>query len=144
VDTNWRRFLRTQAHGLLATGFFHLDTIALRASTSRGHGSSHPQGPHAVFPAVGVEGRQDPPRTPRANCYAERFVGSIRRECTDHLLTYNEQHARVVLDAYAEHYNTHRPHQSLDQHPPDYDADVVIPIDRPVRKRRTVHGPINE
>jgi putative transposase len=91
-----------------------------------------------------VEVVKIPPRTPRANCYAERFVGGIRRECTDHLLIYNESHARVILNSDAEHFNQHRPHQSLDQHPPNYDPDIVIPIDRPIRKRRTVRSLINE
>ena len=67
----------------------------------------------AVFAAVGLRIIKSPVRAPRANAIAERWVGSARRECLDRILVTGERHLRLVVDEYTEHYNLHRPHQSL-------------------------------
>ena len=55
----------------------------------------------------------------RANAIAERFIGTLRRECLDHLLITGPRHLDLVLREYVQHFNTHRPHRSLDQRPPE-------------------------
>jgi putative transposase len=58
------------------------------------------------------------PAASAANAIAERWVGSARRECLDRMLTTSEQHLRLILSEYADHYNSHRPHRTLQQSPP--------------------------
>jgi putative transposase len=72
----------------------------------------------AVFAGADIRIIRTPVRAPRANAIAERFIGTLRRECLDHLLITGQRHLTVVLREFVEHYNTHRPHRSLDQHPP--------------------------
>src|SRR4029079_1861121 len=59
-----------------------------------------------------------PPRCPRANCFAERVVLTVRTEVTDRMLIFGERHLRRVLAVYASHYNTARPHRALQLRPP--------------------------
>jgi putative transposase len=72
----------------------------------------------AVFTANHMQIIKTPVRAPRANAIAERFVGSVRRELLDRILITNQQHAAAVLTAYAEHYNSHRPHRTFGQAAP--------------------------
>ena len=74
--------------------------------------------PDAVFAGADIRILRCPVRTPRANAIAERFIGTLRRECLDHLIITGPRHLKQVLHEFIEHYNTHRPHRSLDQRPP--------------------------
>jgi hypothetical protein len=78
------------------------------------------------------------------NAFAERFVGTLRRECLDHLLIYGERHLRGVLAEYERHYNEHRPHQGRSLRPPSHDPGQVIAMTARIHRRRSVSGLINE
>ncbi len=71
-----------------------------------------------VFRSEGIRILRTPIRAPRANAFAERFVGTVRRECLDRVLIFGRRHLEAVVHEYVEHYNSHRPHRSLGQLPP--------------------------
>jgi transposase InsO family protein len=84
-------------------------------------------------------------RAPRANAFAERFVGSVRRELLDRILIANRRHAETVLGEYAEHFNAHRPHRSLGQRPPLGLVPAPVPDGRVrVLRRDRLGGLIHE
>jgi putative transposase len=98
----------------------------------------------AVLADAGIAVVKIPPQCPRANCFAERFVLTIRTELTDRMLIFGERHLRRVLAGYAAHYNTQRPHRALQLRPPHPDTPVPQPIPGRVRRRPVLGGLINE
>jgi transposase InsO family protein len=85
-----------------------------------------------------------PPRCPRANCFAERLVLTVRTEVTDRMLIFGEQHLRRVLAEYAAHYNTARPHRALQLRPPRRTSPVPEPVRGRIRRGPILGGLINE
>jgi len=97
-----------------------------------------------VFAGNGTRIIKTPVRSPRANSFAERFAGTLRRECLDHLLIYGERHLQRVLAEYVRHYNEHRPHQSRDQRPPPREAGQPVDVTGRIKRTHVVHGLISE
>ena len=89
----------------------------------------------AVFASEGIEIIKTPVRAPKANAIAERFVGTVRSECLDWLLILNRRHLERVLSTFVDHYNSHRPHRSLNLVPPDPDARKLSPACSPTAAR---------
>jgi len=82
-------------------------------------GKKFPKAFDTVFKSVGIKVRLTLKRTPNANAFAERWVRSVREECLDHLLIWNEAHLRRVLVEYVSYFNERRPHQGLEQDTPE-------------------------
>ena len=74
----------------------------------------------AVAMNSGIQELKTPFRTPQANGYCERFMGSLRRECMDHILIHDDQHLERVVKEYTAYFNQERPHQGIGQRIPEY------------------------
>ncbi|TML83360.1 MAG: integrase [Actinobacteria bacterium] len=86
-----------------------------------------------------------PIRAPNANAYAERWVGTLRRECLDRILIINRRHLEHLLRLYTAHYNRHRPHRSLALQPPDQQPAAAVPVPaRRIHKHELLGGLVNE
>ena len=93
---------------------------------------------------AGIEVVKISPRCPRANCFAERFVLTVRAEVTDRMLVFGERHLRTVLAQYSLHYNRRRPHRALQLRPPRPESPVPEPIQGRIRRRPVLGGLINQ
>jgi putative transposase len=156
-DGSWRQFLRVQASTALAVDFFHVDTVTLRriyvlfvleAESRYVHIlgiTANPDGPWTTQQARNLLlDLKIPPRSPRANAYAERFVLTVRTELTDRMLIFGERHLRHVLDQYARHDNGQRPHRGRQLQPPRPDHPIpALPAQR-ITGRSILGGLINE
>jgi transposase InsO family protein len=104
-----------------------------------------------IFHTEGIRVIKAPVRAPRARAHAERWVGSLRRECLDRILILGRRHLEHVVTAYTLHYNEHRPHRSTGQRPPlappppanQGAQGEVLALDR-LRRRDRLGGLIHE
>lgn len=78
-----------------------------------------------------------PMRSPRANAIAERVIGTLRRECLDHLIVLSERHLRTVLAEFIRYYNDDRPHRTLELQTP---RPRVVTTRGPIRARPVLGG----
>jgi len=100
-----------------------------------------------VFRSEGVEIVRTPFRAPNANAFAERWVGTVRRDCLDWLLIVSRRQLERVLRVYVEHYNTHRPHRALGLKPPAPAPRLQLVGSNPpgqIQRRERLGGLINE
>jgi putative transposase len=99
---------------------------------------------NAVLADTGIHVVRIPPRCPRANCFAERFVRTLRTELTDRVLIFSERHLRTVLATYVRHYNGRRPHRACGLRPPQPTHPVADLTYERIKRRPILGGLINE
>src|SRR5579859_4462985 len=98
----------------------------------------------AVLADAGIEVAKIPPRSPRANAYAERFVLTARTEITDRMLIFGQRHLRTILAQYEAHYNGRRPHRSRQLHPPRPGHPPADLSQERIQRRAVLGGLISE
>ena len=99
---------------------------------------------NAVLAGAGIEAVKIPPRSPRANAYAERFVLTARTEVTDRMLIFGQRHLRTILAQYEAHYNGRRPLRSCQLRPPRPDHPVADLTQERIQRCPVLGGLINE
>jgi putative transposase len=97
-----------------------------------------------VFHSEGLRVIRTPVQAPTANAFAERFIGSIRRECLDWILVVGRRHLEAVLHEYLDHYNAHRPHRGLGLRAPEAQPAAFPSVSRHIQRRDRLGGLIHE
>ena len=124
----------------------HSDQLAGSRALVRDRGSQFIDAFDEIFRTEGFKILRTPVRTPVANTFAERWIGTVRRELLDRTIIWNRrQLERLVID-YIDHYNRHRPHRSLEQRPPEaaLDQPPSVPASVTVLRTTRCDGLINE
>jgi putative transposase len=98
----------------------------------------------AVLASAGIEAVKIPPRSPRVNSHAGRFVLTARTEVTDRMLIFGERHLRVVMTEYEACYNGRRPPRSRELRPPRPDHPVADLSRERIKRRPVLGGFLNE
>lgn len=134
----------TQAARNLFLG--HAERLEGAKALVRDRGSQFVAGFDEIFRTEGMKILKTPVRVPVANTFAERWIGSIRRELLDRTIIWNQQQLERLVRDYVDHHNQHRPHQSLEQRPPTPVDDPPEPQPATVAVLRTSRcdGLINE
>ena len=96
----------------------HGDNLADSQALVRDRGSQFVDTFDEIFATEGMKVLKTPVRTPIANSFAERWIGSLRRELLDRTIIWNRHQLQRLVIGYIDHYSAHRPHRSLDQRPP--------------------------
>ena len=136
----WRTFLSNHAKDIIALDFFTVPTATFRIlfvliilSHDRRrilhvNVTEHPTTAWTALQLLEACGLDEEPRSPWQNPYAERVIGSIRRECLDHMIILGERHLKRILSSYVDYYHSARTHLSLEKDSPD--GRVVQPIEK--------------
>ena len=95
--------------------------------------------PHFSCATGNVKVLKIPVRAPKANATCERFIGSVRRECLDHVIIFSERHLRRLVREYVDYFNSARPHQGIDRIP---DPPDLAGIDEPQPHHSVVSVPV--
>ena len=125
----WRSFLHNHMHDTAAVDMFVVVTARFQLLYAlvvlaprfllRDRDASYGQTFRDRVQAMAIEEVVNAPRSPWQNAYVERIIGSIRRECLDHVIVFDERHLRQVLSTYFEYYHRSRTHLSLAKDCPD-------------------------